>query len=81
MTWIIFFNLDTDQGRPKLFHNDIWDILQALWPVYSDPKSLYFYSPNYNPVISDEELSHLQIQFHYLDTETGDVSLSLFLAS
>jgi hypothetical protein len=37
---------------------------------------LYFYSPDYNPVISDEELLHLQIQFHHLDIETGDVSPS-----
>jgi hypothetical protein len=80
-----FFNLDTDQGRPKrgtgqgrpaLAGNEIWVILRALRPVPSDPKSLYFYSPDYNPVISDEELSDLRIQFHHLDIETGDVSSS-----
>ncbi|KAF9252722.1 hypothetical protein DTO027I6_3153 [Penicillium roqueforti] len=45
-----FFNLDTDQGRPKLdtgqgrpalAGNEIWVILRALRPVPSDPKSLY----------------------------------------
>ena len=56
-----FFNLYNDQGRRKLYDNGIWAILRALYPVYSDPKSLYFYSPDYNPVISDEELPHLQI--------------------
>ncbi|KAI2720623.1 hypothetical protein CBS147332_3863 [Penicillium roqueforti] len=80
-----FFNLDTDQGRPKLdtgqgrpalAGNEIWVILRALRPVPSDPKSLYFYSPDYNPVISDEKLLDLRIQFHHLDIETGDVSPS-----
>ena len=71
-----FFNLDTDQGRRKLFDNEIWAILRALRPVSSDPKSLYFYSCGYNPIISDEELPQLRIQFHHLDIETGDVSPS-----
>jgi hypothetical protein len=35
-----------------------------------------FFPPDYNPVISDEELSRLRIQFHHLDIETGNVSPS-----
>lgn len=76
MTWIIFFNLDTDQGRRKLFDYPIWAILRALRPVSSDPESLSFYSPYYNPVISDEKPLHLRIQSHHLDIQTGDVSPS-----
>lgn len=65
--------LDTGPGRPALAGNEIWVILRALRPV---PESLFFYSPDYNPVISNEEPSDLRIQFHHLDIETGDVSPS-----
>ncbi|KAF3388695.1 hypothetical protein F1880_004323 [Penicillium rolfsii] len=71
-----FFYLTTGQGRPEVFGYELWVILHALRPVTSDPESLDYKSPEYNPVISDEELSNLQIQFHHLDIETGDVSPS-----
>lgn len=70
------FYMATGQGRPAIVGYEIWVILYALRPVTSDPESLDFLSPDYNPVISDEELSGLRIQFHHLDIETGDVSPS-----
>lgn len=71
-----YSNRDTNQGHPQLSDNEILGILRALRPISSDPASLFFYSDGYNPVISDEELSRLRIQFHHLDIETGDVSPS-----
>lgn len=71
-----FFYMATGQGRPEIVGYEIWVLLYALRPVTSDSESLDFLSPDYNPVISDEELSDLRIQFHYLDIETGDVSPS-----
>lgn len=71
-----FFYMATGQGRPEIVGYEIWVILYALRPVTSDPESLDFFSPDYNPVISDEELSDLRVQFHHLDIETGDVSPS-----
>jgi len=73
--------MDADRSRLRQSCDELTAILRLLPPVPKDPKTSFLFSPYHNPVISDEELICLGIQFHHLDIETATFHLPLFLAS